>query len=507
VATADGDLPATPARDAVGIAVDLGSSGGRLYRGRLAAGALTLLEVHRFANAPVHVHDRWYWDILGIWREVQDGLAAAGVAELPAVTIGIDSFGVDYGLLDRSLGLLAPVRCMRDTRTAGLHARIYQTVPAEHLYRRTGAMEISINTLVQLVAEQRDQPWLLAAAATLLFVPDLIAWCLTGVRGTEATIASTSQFFDPVRRDWATDVLRALDLPANILPPVVEPGTRIGPVLPDLARRLGLPADSLVVATASHDTAAAFAAAPLDGTRSAAIISLGTWALLGRERATPNLSEASRRANFSNEAGVGGGIAYHKILMGLWLLQEAQRRWQAEQPGLDAAALHDLAAAQPKLAHLFDPDDAGFVAPRDMLDSIAAWFRARALPAPDSIGATVRAIYDSLALSYRRALLALEQLEGARIDIVHVVGGGARAPVLCQAIADATGRAVVAGPEEAAVLGNLIGQFVATGAIAGFAAGRALVARSFPPTEYQPRDSVAWSAAAGRFASLSFTGD
>jgi rhamnulokinase len=487
---------------ASGIAVDLGSSGGRIYVGHLRSGKLTIAEAHRFTNAPVRLHDRWYWDVLRIWTDLQDGLVRAARGLEDGVTIGIDGFGVDYGLLDRSGGLLAPVRCMRDTRTTGLHARIYQTIPADRLYRRTGAMEISINTLVQLLADHLQQPWLLEAAETLLFVPDLIAWLLTGRRGSEATIASTSQFFDPVRRDWTPDVLHALGLPARILPAIVEPGTPVGAVLPTLAGRLGLPAGSVVVATASHDTAAAFAAAPVGLVQPAAIISLGTWALLGLERSAPNLSEASRVANFSNEAGVDGSIAYHKILMGLWLLQECQRHWQADTPQLDAAALHDLAASAAPLTFLFDPDDPVFLAPHDMLATIDGWFRSRGYPVPGRIGDIVRAIYDSLALSYRRALDALEQLEGARFAVVHVVGGGARAGGLCQAVADAIGRPVIAGPVEAAALGNLIGQFVATGAVADFAQGRALVSRSFPPTECRPRDAAAWSAAYRRFASL-----
>jgi len=502
-APSDGsDAPPARPGAATGIAVDLGSSGGRIYLGRLHGDVLAIEELHRFANAPVHVHDRWYWDLLRIWTEVQEGLGRAGASLAGPVTIGIDSFGVDYGLIDRSGALLAPVRCMRDTRTSGLHAEIYRTIPADRLYRRTGAMEISINTLLQVLSDHQQQPWLLAAAETLLFVPDLLAWFLTGRRGSEATIASTSQFFDPARRTWAPDVLQALGLPDRILPPIVEPGTPVGPLLPALVRRLGLPPESVVVATASHDTAAAFGAAPLGAVRPAAIVSLGTWALLGLERPGPNLSEASRAANFSNEAGVAGGIAYHKILMGLWLLQECQRRWQADRPELDATALHDLAAQAPPLAHLFDPDDPAFVAPHDMVETISGWFTARGRPAPESTGTIVRAIYDSLALSYRRAIDALERLEGARFAAIHVVGGGARAPVLCQAIADAIGRPVIAGPVEAAALGNLIGQFVAAGAVADFAQGRALVARSFPPTEYQPRDAAVWSAAHGRFACL-----
>lgn len=484
----------------VSLAVDLGNSGGRIHLGRLVDGRLRIEQIYRFANAPVRVQDNWYWDPLRIWSELQTGLTeAAGRLDNQPLTIGIDSIGVDYALLGPDGALFAPMRCMRDPRTRGLHAEVYRTIPPADLYRRTGIMEMPINTLVQLLADRRDQPWLLESAGTLLFMADLMAYFLTGRAVSEMTLASTSQFFDPAQRGWRRDVVEALGLPVRLLPRLVEPATVIGPVLPELVGRLALPAQTRAVAVASHDTAAAFAAAPLEEGVRAAVVSLGTWALFGVERAEPNLSPASWQANFSNECGVAGRVTYLKILMGLWLLQECLRAWQARDPHLGFAALHEAATRVPALGFVFDPDDPAFLAPDDMPEQIAAWFRARGVPAPTEMGQVVRAVYDSLALSLRRALEILERLEGARIERIHVVGGGAQASLLCQSIADATGRPVIVGPTEAAALGNILSQCVATGAVADFAAGRRLIARSFPPAVYHPQDQSAWLAAALRF--------
>jgi rhamnulokinase len=483
-------------RDATAIAVDLGSSGGRIYVGTLAGGRLKIEDVDRFGSAPVRIGQSWYWDLLHIWARVQEGLArAAARSGATSITIGVDSFGVDYALLGPDGRLFAPMRCMRDPRTQGLFARVYDVIPSAELYRRTGTMEMPINTLVQLVADRLEQPWLLREAGTLLFAADLITYCLSGRPVSEVTLASTSQFFDPRTRAWREDVLESLDLPTRILAPLVEPGTLIAPVQPDLRARLGLPTQTQVVAVASHDTAAAFAATPLRADVSAAVISLGTWSLFGLERTAPNLSEDSQRANFSNECGVQGRIVYHKILMGLWLVQECLRVWRAANGGLDFAALHRAADEAPALCFVFDPNDPGFIAPDDMPTRIAGWFEDRRRAAPVGIGAIVRSIYESLALSYRQALERLETLEGARFTQVHIVGGGAQAPLLCQAVSNAIGRPVLAGPAEATALGNVLSQFVATGAMSDFAEGRALVAHSFPPVIYEPRERAAWEAA------------
>ena len=476
------------------IAIDLGSSTGRVHLGRVIGDRLETREVHRFSNGPTRIGERWYWDILRIADEAATGVRVAGAASrgLPA-TIGVDSFGVDYCLLDAAGALLALPRHMRDPRTRGLYEEIYRTISPSELYARTGAMEIEINTLAQLVAERREQPWLQQNAASLLFVPDFITRMLSGRRVNEITIASTSQFVDPTTRGWALDVAERVGVPSRLFNPLVEPGTAIGPVQPSLIERLGLTAGSLMVASASHDTSSAIAAAPLAD--DAAFISLGTWSLLGRELPAPVLSAAALRDNFTNECGAGGRIVFHKILIGLWLLQECRRHWLIEWPQLDYGAIHAAAARQPPLQFVFDVADARFTVPDDMREAIASWFRERERPAPHTHGEVARAIYDSLALSYRTAVDALDEVVGAPVRSVHIIGGGALAPVLCQATADATGRPVLAGPVEAAVAGNMICQLIARGRLAGVKDGRAMMRRSSDLVSYQPRDVASWDAA------------
>jgi sugar (pentulose or hexulose) kinase len=387
---------------------------------------------------------------------------------------------------------------MRDPRTTGAYRAIYATVDASELYRRTGAMEIEINTLAQLFVEKRQQPWLHDVAQSLLFVPDFIAWALTGQKASELTIASTSQLIDPIRRDWANDIIRRLEFPRRIFNRLVEPGSVIGPVLPSVASSLGLPTGSTVIAVASHDTAAAAAAAPIAPDRSAAFISLGTWSLLGQELSGPNLSSAAREGNFTNECGIGGRIVFHKILLGLWLLQECHRVWRETRTNLSFADIHAAAAALPPAQWVFDVGDPRFVAPDHILDEITGWFTDRRLAAPTSMGEVARAIYDSLAFSHRRAIRTLETITGDPIDIIHIVSGGSQASILCQATADATGTSVATGPVEAAVVGNLLCQLIARRELEDINDGRDLVRRSFPITVLKPVGKTVWDQAEHR---------
>ena len=460
------------------VAIDLGSSGGRIHLGGLAGDRLVSREIHRFSNGPMQIGHRWYWDILSILSEVEIGLrrATEETGRRP-FSIAIDSFGADYCLLDAADALMAPPRHMRDPRTRGLFAEVYKVIPRDVLYRRTGAMEIEINTLLQLVAERSEHPWLQTNAQSLHFIPDFVAWALSGQRVSEVTIASTSQLIDPTTRGWAIDIAEKLSIPARLFNPLVEPGTMIGPVCGPLAASLGLPAGSSVTAAASHDTAAAVAAAPLEGSGTA-FISLGTWSLLGKELPAPALSDAARNGNFTNECGAGESIVFHKILTGLWLLQECRRRWVNNHPALDYDTIHAAAAAEPALRFIFDVGDPRFVSADDMAGVLGSWFAERRLAAPQTIGEVTRAIYDSLALSYRTAIDALETVLAVPVQTIHIVGGGARAPVLCQAVADATGRPVLAGPAEAAVAGNMICQLMAKGRLSSLAEGRKLVHRS-----------------------------
>ena len=485
------------------IVFDLGSSGGRTYLGWLEEGRLRAEELHRFPNGPVRLGDAWYWDILRVYDEVLVGLRRAGsrIGSAPAL-VGVDSWGCDYAYIDASGALLSPMRHMRDPRTDGVYDAIHALTPKEELYRRTGAMTIQINTLAQLFAERRAQPWLQDSAETLLFTPDLINYFLTGERVTDLTIASTSQIVDPAARRWAPDVLTSLGLPNHFLGRLVEPGREIGPLRAALQRETGLGPATRVAAVAGHDTAAAVAATPFETGREAAFISLGTWSLLGREAAQPDFSESSLSANYTNECGVGGRIVYHKILSGLWLLQECRRIWAVEDPALDFAGLHAAAAEEPPLAFVFDPDDPCFLNPEHMPSAIADWLTHRGRPAPRSRGAAARAIYDSLALNFRHALGTMPRAGSAALDLIHVVGGGARSPLLCQSAADATGVPVAAGPVEATVAGNMLCQLLAAGAIGDLGEGREIIRRSYRQTTYQPRNSAAAGRAYEEFLSL-----
>ena len=485
------------------IVLDLGNASGRVYLGSLEGERLATEEVYRFANGPSRLGRRWYWDVLRLHAEVMEGLrrVAKRIGDAPA-TIGVDAWGVDYAYLDSNGALLTWMRHMRDPRTDGVYEEIHQRLSRDELYRRTGAMTIQINTLAQLIAERREQPWLQDAAATLLFTSDLINFFLTGRRVSDVTIASTSQFLDPARRAWRPDVLSDLGLASHFLPPLVEPGVVLGPLLPDVRAATGLGKNVQIVAVAGHDTAAAVAATPFTRGRRTAFVSAGTWSLLGREIADPDLSAASRDSNFTNECGAGGMIVHHKILCGLWLLQECGRRWSVSAK-IDYVDLDRAAAASSPLAFVFDPDDPRFLSPPDMAAAIASWFRDRGLPAPEGVGPTARAIYDSLALNHRHCIqaLAMGPDQGA-IEEIHLIGGGAQSALLAQATADATGASIVAGPQEATVAGNMLCQLIADGRISGLEQGRAIVRRSHQLATYRPRERAAWETAYAGFRTL-----
>ncbi len=444
-------------------AVDLGAASGRVIAGRVGDGALSIEECHRFANRPVSVRGTLHWDILDLYRGVLDGLAAAG--ELDG--IGIDAWGVDYGLLDGSGALLGNPVHYRDARTA---AASPDRFGAAELYATTGLQFLPFNTIHQLAAEPPER---LAAARRLLMIPDLLAYWLTGSAGAELTIASTSQLLDVRTRTWASSLAARAGVPSGLLPPIRDPGTIIGPAA-DLG---GTP----VIAVGSHDTASAVVGVPAAGERFA-YISCGTWSLVGVELTEPVLTEESRRANFTNELGVDGTVRYLRNVMGLWLLEECLRAW----PGASRADLLAEAATLPARA-VIDPDDPVFLPPGDMPGRIAAACRAGDQPVPASRAETVRCVVDSLAQAHRRAVAAAVRLSGHEVDVVHMVGGGARNTLLCQLTADACGLPVIAGPVEATALGNVLVQARALGALDGdLAALRALVRATQPTVRYEP---------------------
>ncbi|WUI02450.1 rhamnulokinase [Spirillospora sp. NBC_00431] len=465
-------------------AVDLGASGGRVMAGRVGPGTLELDEIRRFPNRPVRVNGTLHWDILGLYGNVLDGLRAApsGLA-----SVGIDSWAVDYGLLDDGGALLRNPVHYRDARTDGVMDRVRAEVGDDVLYQASGLQFLPFNTIYQLAADDLD------GAGTLLLVPDLLAYWLTGEIGAERTNASTTGLLDVRAGTWSRDLLTRLGLPAKILPPLRDPGDAIGTLREDVAAETGHPS-LRVTAVGSHDTASAVAAVPAETGRFG-YISCGTWSLVGVELDAPVLTEASREANFTNEGGVDGTVRYLRNVMGLWLLQESLRAWG----GPDLPALLAAAARVPGLRSLIDPDDPEFLPPGDMPARVAAHCRRRGFPEPDGPAATVRCVLDSLALAHRAALREAAALSGAEIEVVHLVGGGSRNDLLCRLTADAAGLPVVAGPVEATALGNVLAQARAHGVVGGLADSRALVAATQPLRRYAPSGGDAgWDEAAGR---------
>ena len=466
-------------------AVDLGASSGRVMRALVRPESLELTEVHRFANEPVRLRGTLHWDVLGLYREILTGLRTAG----PVVSAGVDSWAVDYGLLDGSGALLGNPVHYRDSRTDGVPDRIEAQLGAGRLYATTGLQRQPFNTLFQL-ASAAGTPQLVAARSMLL-VPDLITYWLTGEIGAEVTNASTTQLFDLNRRTWATDLMTATGLDPALFPPLREPGTVVGPPLPETE----LSNVDTVVSVGSHDTASAVVGVPAAG-RNFAYVSCGTWSLVGVELPKPVLTEASRLANFTNEGGVDGTVRYLRNVMGLWLLQESMRGWGAH----DVPSLVAAAAREPALAAVIDPDDPVFLPPGDMPARIAAACERTGQPVPTTPAAYTRSIVDSLAVAHRRAVRQAQELSGTHVDVVHIVGGGARNGLLCQLTADACGLPVLAGPVEATALGNVLVQARSAGAVGGdLASMRALLRATQRVVRYEPRGNAQeWAAAEAR---------
>jgi rhamnulokinase len=477
-------------------AVDLGASSGRVMVGRVGDQRLGLHEAHRFPNGPVQIRGTLYWDILRLYAEVIHGLRAAAHT-LPLAGVGIDSWAVDYGLLDGTGALLGNPIHYRDSRTVGVLERVSAQIPEPELYATTGLQQLPFNTLYQLVSALSTTA--INVADTLLLIPDLLAYWLTGQAGAEATNASTTQLYDVRRRTWAKDLAERLGLPTCILPPLREPGDVIGTVLPDVAAEIGVPTDLPVIAVGSHDTASAVVGVPAANDRFA-YISSGTWSLAGVELETPVLTEDARRANFTNEGGVDGTIRFLRNVMGLWLLQESQRTWAAAGISADLPTLLADAARVPQFATVVDVDDPAFLAPGDMPTRIAEASRTTGQPEPDNPAVTVRCILDSLAIAHRRAVRQAQGLSGRDVEIVHVVGGGARNALLCQLTADACGLPVLAGPVEGTALGNVLVQARTLGApLPDLAAMRALLRETQDLRRYEPSgDQSAWDAAEAR---------
>jgi rhamnulokinase len=478
-------------------AVDLGAQSGRVAVGRFDGTTLAVEVVHRFANVPVEDGGRLRWDAPRLRSEVEEGLRRAAAAG-PVESVAVDSWAVDFGLLDDAGDLIRNPVHYRDARRAAAFDAVLERIPARELYERTAIQLLPINTLFELAALHDVREPELAAASRLLLVPDLFHHWLCGALVTERTNASTTQCFDPRAGDWAFDVLERLELPSGFLPEVVEPGTVIGAVRGSATALDG----AAVVAGATHDTAAAVAAIPLEG-HGAAYLSVGTWSLVGVESDAPVVSDAAYRANVTNEGGVGGTFRVLRNVTGLWLLHECRRAWADAGRTYEFDGLLELAQASPPHGALLDPNDPSFAEPGDMPARIAAYCRRTGQQAPADVGATVRSILESLALKHAETLELLARVTGRSLDELHLVGGGANNALLCAWTAEAAQRPVLAGPAEATVVGNLLVQALALGELASLREARELVRSSFPPTVYAPGAAAGWDEARARFAELS----
>jgi rhamnulokinase len=474
------------------LAVDLGAESGRVAAVQYDGRGLQIDELHRFPNGPVTVRGTMHWDILRIWQAVQEGVAA-GAARRPA-SLGVDGWGVDFGLLDRAGRLLGNPVHYRDRRTAGVYERVQARLGREAIFAATGIQFMPINTLYQLASMAEAGDPQLRAAATMLTVPDLLNYWLTGERVCEYTNATTTQLYSVGAGRWATELIDALGLPAAIFPAVVPPGTRLGAYE-------GVP----VVAPACHDTGSAVAAVPATGDEFA-YISSGTWSLVGLELERPLLSPAALAANVTNEGGVNGTTRLLKNVMGLWIVQQCRAAWQREGRGYGYDELAALAAAAPAHGPLIDPNDPRFLAPGDHPAHVRAFCRETGQAPPEGDAATLRCVFESLALAYNGVLEQLVALTGRRVAAIHVVGGGARNALLCQLTADATGLPVLAGPVEATVLGNALVQLIALGELADLAEARRLVAAAGALQPYAPGPRGPWDEARARFARLPRSG-
>jgi rhamnulokinase len=484
----------------IALAVDLGASGGRVVSGAFDGRLLELEEIHRFENGPVAMGGQLIWDLPRLWQEVVAGLRAAAARHGGGVaSVGVDTWGVDFSFLAADDTLLANPVCYRDPRTRGLLAAAEEIVPREEIFAATGLQFMEINSLYQLLALRRSP--VLQAADRLLMIPDLFHWLLSGQRSNERTNATTSQCFDPRANDWAFAMLERFGLPRRIFGPVIEPGTDLGPLRPEVAAETGLQAARVLV-PGTHDTASAVVAVPAAEPPSSrpdwCYVSLGTWALVGAELDRPLVTPECRALNFTNEGGVGGTTRLLKNICGLWLVQQCRAAWRRQGKEWTWDQLTALAAEAKPLVTLVDPDDPALVAPADMPEAIRSLARAAGEPVPESTAAVVRAALESVAAAIRRRIGELDALLGRRIGRVHVVGGGVKNRLLCQMIADATGRPVVAGPVEATAIGNLLVQLTARAGVVDLRAMREIVRQSFEPETFEPRAAAAWEARLGR---------
>lgn len=483
------------------LAIDLGASSGRGIVGRFDGERLTLEENHRFSNDPVITSGSFNWDILRIFHEIKESIRKCALSDdRDIASIGIDTWGVDYGYLDKNGKLLGNPYHYRDARLSDILDYAFKIMPKDELYSICGLQTMNFNTVFQLAADLRDNPERVAVADKLLFVPDLLNYFLTGVKRTEYTIASTSGLLNAKDRNWSYDVMKKFGIPERLFCDVSQPCTVVGPLLPQVLEEVGN-INAKVVSVGAHDTASAVLAVPAKGD-DFVYISSGTWSLMGSEIADPAINDASRKYDFTNEGAVGGKIRFLKNIMGLWLIQESRRQWIREGKKLSFDDLENAAKAAKPVQCLINPDDASFNAPGNMPRRIAEFCEKTGQHVPENEGEIIRCIYDSLCLKYRWTVEKIDEIKGTRTPFINIVGGGCKEKTLCQLVADCCDRPVYAGPVEATAIGNLMAQAIAAGEIKDIAEARHVIRNSFEIVKYEPNHSEVWDEGYERFCKL-----
>lgn len=484
------------------LAIDLGASSGRGIVGRFDGSRLALDEIHRFSNDPVNVCGRWHWDILRIFFEIKNALLKCAQSDdRDIVSLGIDTWGVDYGLLDKNGKLLGNPVHYRDERTVGIREYADERVPLSEIYGIAGIQHMEFNTLFQLMAELKNDPTALDSACRLLNTPDLLNYFLTGEMHNEYTISSTGSLIDANTGDWAYELIERCGIKRSLFGKLYKPGDVVGSLLPEISSELGGKVSAKVVHVPAHDTASAVVAVPAKD-EDFIYISSGTWSLLGTELNKPVLTEEAMRSGFTNEGGAENKIRFLTNICGLWLEQESRRQWAREGKKFSYDELSSAAESAAPLRSIITPDDPLFTAPGDMPGRIAQFCRETDQPVPETVGEVVRCIFDSLALTYRRAVSYIDAQRGKRSASINIVGGGTKEKQLCRYTADACGCVVYAGPTEATAIGNLATQLIAAGELANVAEAREMIRGSFEIECYEPHNTEVWDEAYDRYLKI-----
>lgn len=491
----------------VALAIDLGASSGRVIAAELGTDSINLVDVHRFENAPAFVGHRMHWDILRLWNQIEHGITVAAKQYGDRiVSLGVDTWGVDYVLMDHNDDLVGSAICYRDARTSGVMAQAFEKISRAEIFAESGIQFMEINTLYQLYSMRLQNSPLLDAADRLLMIPDFINWIMTGEKVNEATNASTTQMLRPSDGTWSKKIMDALQIPRKLFGPPVQPGTQLGGLRASIRNRTGIGTKPQVIVPATHDTGSAVIAVPANEFAAEkptwCYISSGTWSLMGVELSHPILTDKCLSLNFTNESGAEGSVRLLKNIAGLWPFQQCRAAWMRRGKTYEWSELAEMARSAPKHQIFLDLDSPSFVAPEDMLEAISQYLRFTEQPTPENDAVIARATLECLALRYKVCLQWLEELLGYRLETIHIVGGGVQNELLCQMTADACQRPVIAGPVEATALGNVVSQMVSLGRFANIAEGRRWLRTQGGIRHYEPRDREEWETAAARMAEI-----